>query len=163
MSKFAMLASVMILAAGSSNCSSPAGAASEIVPSGLVAGSSDGATTFGTNAAGGQGKGKAGAPTIQGTIDVAMVVDNNGDGLPNWSDVIDFVVSPIVPNEYVLLNCYQGSTWVATSGGWAPGSYPFTLSGPGWTGGAAVCNVVLYTLDGNKGTTLATRDFDVAP
>ena len=163
MRKLAILASVIVLAASSTNCSSPAGAANDIVPSGLVAGPADGAATFGTNAAGGQGKGKGQTPVIEGTIDVAMVVDNNGDGLPNWNDVIDFVVSPIVPNEYVQLNCYQGSTWVTTSGGWAPGSYPFRLSGPGWTGGAAVCTVVLYTFDGNKGTTLATRDFDVAP
>ena len=161
MRKLAILASVIVLAAGSTNCSSPVGAANDIVPSGLVAGSADGAATFGTNAAGGQGKGKGGSPVIPSTIDIAMVVDNNGDGLPNWNDVITFDVSPIVANEFVQLNCYQGSAWVATAGGWSPGSYPFRLSNGDWTGGAAVCNVVLYTFDGNKGTTLATRDFNV--
>jgi len=163
MRKFAILGSVMFLAAGSSNCSSPAGAANEIVPSGLVAGSTESGATLGTSAAGGQGKGKGNAPVIEATIDVAMVVDNNGDGLPNWNDVITFDVSTLGPNEFVQLNCYQGSSWVYAGGGWAPGAHDFTLANAAWTSGGAACEAVFYTVDGSKTATLATRDFNVEP
>ena len=163
MRKFAILASVMILAAGSSNCSSPAGAANDIVPSGLVAGSAEGATTFGTNAAGGQGKGKGNTPVIgpTSTIDVVMVVDANTDGLPNWGDTITFAASPDPSRAFMDVFCYQGSSAVYTAAGYSFG-IDLRLSSNAWTGGAASCNVRVYTTtDGTKTTTVGTLDFNV--
>jgi len=162
MRKFAILASVIILAAGSSNCSSPAGAASEIVPSGLVAGSAEGAATFGTNAAGGQGKGKSNAPAIGSTsqIDVVMVVDNNTEGL-SWGDVITFAASSSPTNGFMDVSCFQGSSWVYAVGGYQLGR-DLTLASTVWTGGAASCTVRVYTTtDGIKTTTVGTLDFNV--
>jgi hypothetical protein len=146
MRKFAIVASVMMLAAGSSNCSSPAGAASEIVPSGFVAGSAEGTGTFGTNAAGGQGKGKGSAPVIP-TLDVAMVYDYGTPGL-SWGDSVTFTVSTTEHWNQVDVRCSQDGTLVLT-GAWTNGSV-VNFSSSEWSGGGADCTADLISYTSNK-------------
>ena len=162
MRNFAILASVMMLAAGSSNCSSPAGAANDIVPSGLVAGSAQGDTTFGTNAAGGQGKGKGNTPVSGSggsTLDYVIVTDNNVNGLPDQGDTIDFVVSTTEQWNQVSLACSQNGTvvlsGVRTSSAW----YPIMLGSAAWQSGTIDCVATLDQYSGTKTVTLASKSF----
>jgi len=163
MRTIAILASVVILAASSTNCSS-ANAASEVGPSStaLAPSTSGEAGVLTINAAGGQGKGKGNMPVIGGTstIDVVMVVDNNTQGL-SWGDVITFGASPSPTNGFMDVSCYQGSSWVYAIGGYHLGT-ELTLASNIWSGGGASCNVRVYTTtDGIKTTTVGTLDFNV--
>jgi hypothetical protein len=157
MRKFAILA-VMILAAGSLNCSSPAGAASEIVPSGFVAGSSEGTGTFATNAAGGQGKGKGNAGAIGSipSIDLAMVYDYGTSGF-SWGDSVTFTVSTTEHWNQVDVRCAQDGSLVFT-GAWTNGSV-LNFSSSEWSGGAADCTADLISYTSNK--PLASTSFRV--
>ena len=105
----------------------------------------------------GGGGGKGGG----GTLTLKMVVDANGDTLPNWGDKISFNLTTSATKPFVSLNCYQGTNWVyAASVGYFP-EYPwakeFTLSATSWPGGGADCTAKLYTTrDGRRINTLAT-------
>ena len=164
MRKLAILASVTVLAASSTNCSTPVGAVNDIVPSGLVAGSADGADTFTTNAAGGQGKGKGNAPVIGSTIDLAMVDDVLHDGFPNWGDTVTFNVSTTATQPFVSLLCTQNGVAVYNAmGDFSNGNqWPFPLSSPAWQSGEADCDATLIYQSGNNTVTLAARAFHVA-
>ena len=105
-------------------------------------------------------------PSGGGTLAVAMVSDQNANGLPNWADRITFSVSASADKPWVNLKCYQGSAWVYTATvGFFP-AYPwaqtFTLSSSMWTGGAGSCTATLYAVSNNgRQNTLATLGFEV--
>jgi hypothetical protein len=112
----------------------------------------------------GGGGGKNGGATGGGTISLApLVTDANGDGLPNWGDVVEFNISTTATTEpWVYLKCMQGGTMVAQGwGGYFDGSLggrTFGLSSPAWAGGAADCTANLQT---PTGSVLASTSFHV--
>ena len=113
---------------------------------------------------GGGAKGASGSSTITGPV---MVVDNNGDGLPNWNDTVTFNVSTTATTTpFVDLNCYQNGALVAsgTKGFWDGSIDPnwnFGLSSPTWKSGAANC-VASLEMQTKKGwSQLASVSFDV--
>jgi hypothetical protein len=112
--------------------------------------------------AGKSGGGRSGG-TVTGPV---MVVDNNGDGLPNWGDTVTFNVSSSATYPSVELDCYQNGALVDQQ---ITGFYPtymwsnnYILSSYYWTGGAASCTATLYTTSKNGSkTVLATLSFSV--
>ncbi|HKS78677.1 MAG TPA: hypothetical protein VJQ07_07390 [Gaiellaceae bacterium] len=114
--------------------------------------------------AGKGGGGGHGGGTISSPI---MVVDKNGDGLPNFGDTITFTVSTSASFPSVQLACYQNGTLVYTA---TKGFYPtymwsdnYLLEGGYWSGGAASCTATLYNTSKNgSNTTLATLSVPVA-
>jgi hypothetical protein len=112
---------------------------------------------------GGGGKhGGGGTGSTSSTVSLVLVTDQNGDGLPNWNDMITFNISTTATAyPYLSVRCYQNGTLVySADAGFYP-SYPWPgaqmmpLYSPSWTGGAATCTAVL-----NDG--LATLNFNVA-
>jgi hypothetical protein len=116
----------------------------------------------------GKGKPGAGGGTTSGSnFSLAMVVDHNANGAPNWDDEITFNVSTTATAKpWVRLNCYQSGAWVSTSTAgyfatyaWAPN---FTLASGGWTSGAGDCTATLYMVTSNGRTKdLASLGFHV--
>jgi hypothetical protein len=110
---------------------------------------------------GGGGKGGGGTTSGANSLTLKMVVDANGNTLPNWGDTITFNLTTSATKPFVSLNCYQGTNWVyAASVGYFP-AYPwakeFTLAATSWPGGGADCTAKLYTTkDGRRTRTLAT-------
>jgi hypothetical protein len=111
---------------------------------------------------GGGGGGGTGGSTTSPYFSPRMVFDANGNGAPNWSDVITFNVSPGVTSQpWVRLDCYQSGVWVSTASHgffpsylWAPN---FTLRSGGWMGGAADCKATLYKIGSNgRASTIST-------
>ena len=103
------------------------------------------------------GKGGGGTTGGSGTISLAfpLVKDVNGNGLPNFGDVVQFNVSTTATTQpYVHLKCSQNGVLVAEGWrGYFAGSldYPyFGLNGGLWAGGAADCTAYLV-----KGSTAA--------
>ena len=117
---------------------------------------------------GGKPGGGGGGTTTSGSgLAVAMVVDQNGNGAPNWNDQITFDVSTTATTKpWVKLNCYQNGLWVSTSTAgffpayaWAPN---FTLASGGWTSGASDCTATLYMVTSNgRSRNLASLSFHV--
>jgi hypothetical protein len=168
--RLVIFASVFALAVGTVGCGNSQGQSTSLVdvgPSSVSASSDGGAGNLTTLARGGGGKKGGGGTTTppSGTLSVAMVVDNNGNGLPNWGDTITFNVVTTDTQPYVKLDCYQGTTPVATGSVGFFDGYPwpkqFLLQGVSWTGGAATCTAVLYHADGVSAWTIATINFDV--
>jgi hypothetical protein len=116
----------------------------------------------------GKGGGKGGATTGGGTVTMAMSVDNNGNGTPNWADSVTYAVSTTATTQpYVSTVCKQGRMLVlSTSAGFFAGySWPSAqvvpLKTDRWTGGAADCTATLYSMNGGTRTNLATLPFHV--
>lgn len=115
---------------------------------GLIAG-----TAFAAKGHGGGGGGghHGGSSAGTGTIALApLVVDNNGNGTPNWSDFVTFTISTTATTEpWVNLQCVQNG--VVVSQGWDgyfDGSLTtrnFGLYSPQWSSGAADCTAYLET------------------
>jgi hypothetical protein len=116
---------------------------------GLVAGSALAAKPT----AGGTGGGKHGGGSGgTGTISLAspLVVDNNGNGTPNWGDFVSFNVSTTATTQpWVNLVCSQNGVVVAQGwDGYFDGSITgtkFGLYSSAWTSGAADCVAYLTT------------------
>ncbi len=109
---------------------------------------SKGGGSHGGGGGGGGGGHKGGKGSS--SLALAMVADQNGDGLPNWGDTITFDVSTTQTDyPYVEVTCSQNGTVVYSA--WAgfydsypwPGSQLMPLYSPSWTGGAADCTAVL--------------------
>ena len=92
--------------------------------------------------------GKGSKPSSGGSSSISgpvMVTDANGDGLPNWGDVVTFNVSTTATTTpFVNLLCYQNGVQVASGwkGFWNGSIDPnwnFGLSSPMWKSGAANC------------------------
>jgi hypothetical protein len=130
----------------------------------LVVGLMAGTAFAARGGGGGKGKPGGGATGGSGTIALApLVVDNNGNGAPNWGDVVTFNISTSATSQpWVHLICSQGGSMVAQ--GWdgyfdgALGGRNFGLSAPLWPGGAADCTARLET---GTGSVLATTSFHV--
>ena len=115
---------------------------------------------------GGGGHGKPGGGSgsgATGTIGLApLVVDRNGNGTPNWNDVVTFNISTSLSQPWVHLVCSQSGTMVAQ--GWAGyfdgalGGRNFGLASPGWSGGAADCTARLET---GTGSVVGSTSFHV--
>jgi hypothetical protein len=117
--------------------------------------------------AGKPGGGGGNTTGSSGSLSTLMVVDQNGNGAPNWNDQITFAVSTTATSSpWVRLNCYQSGVWVSTSTAgffaayaWAPN---FTLSSGAWTSGAGDCTATLYMVTSNgRSKTLNTLSFHV--
>lgn len=96
-----------------------------------------------------------------------MVIDQNGNGLPNWADTVTFTVSTPVPQPYINLLCSQNGVNVYDSWkGVFPGSldtnWNFVLGSGGWTGGAATCTAWLGYFTKQGFQRLGSDVFDVA-
>jgi|GEM_PF-4657509 len=107
-------------------------------------------------APGGKGGGSAGGA---GTISLSLppVTDQNGDGQPNFNDIVRFNVATTATTQpWVNLKCYVNSVLVAQSyEGYYPGTLDdgnFGLDSPQWTSGPADCVAYLdaYTTKGGK-------------
>jgi hypothetical protein len=123
---------------------------------GLIAGSTFAARGGGSGGGGGHGKpGGGGGTTGGGTITLAspLVVDRNGNGTPNWGDVVRFNISTSNSQPWVFLTCSQGGSVVAQgSEGYFAGALDdgnFGLYSPMWSGGAADCVAKLQTYSGS--------------
>jgi len=114
---------------------------------------------------GGHNKPGGGSTGGSGTISLVTppVVDNNGNGAPNWHDVVRFNVSTTsTTTPYVNLYCYQNGVFVAGgSEGYFAGALDdgnFGLYGGSWAGGAANCTAKLVN---GSGSVLGSTSFDV--
>jgi hypothetical protein len=103
-----------------------------------------------------------------GTISLAspIVVDKNGNGLPNWGDIVQFdIATTATSTPYVNLKCYQNGVLVAEGWrGYFDGSLDyktFGLYSGSWGSGAADCTAYLdqSTKQGMK--QLASTNFHV--
>src|SRR5260221_1945162 len=104
MNKLVIVASVLVLAAGSANCShegsSDRSSSSILGPSAV--GNSDALAAKGGGGKPGGGTGGTGGLTL------VMLTDANGNGLPNWGDTVTFNVSTTATTQpNVDLKCSQ--------------------------------------------------------
>jgi hypothetical protein len=162
MNKLVIVASVLVLAAGSANCShegSSDRSSSSILGPSAVGGSD-------TLAAKGGGGKPGGGTGGTGGLTLVMVTDANGNAAPNWGDQVTFNVSTTATTEpHVDLTCSQNGVVVlgATTGFYASYPWPWTqimtLSSPSWTAGAADCTATLYYFSGSRNTVLSTVRF----
>ena len=145
MRKLVFVASVVALAASSVNCANSSQAASSLIgPSAVTADAKKPGAGHGD----------------PGSLVLAMVVDANDDGAPNWGDTITFNVTTTAANPNVIVTCSQNGALVYSSFSWMY-IKDMPLSSPSWTGGAASCSAVLG-YDSSKGfVTLNTLDFNV--
>ncbi|HET6863761.1 MAG TPA: hypothetical protein VFH37_00980, partial [Candidatus Saccharimonadales bacterium] len=95
---------------------------------------------------------KPGSGGGSGTISLVMVTDQNGDGLPNYNDVVTFAVSTSSTTQpYVTVKCSQNGNLVyqQSSGIFATSlNQNFTLGKTtAWQGGAADCTATLQNWD----------------
>ena len=116
----------------------------------------------GTSLAAKGGKGGSGTTGSGGTLAVKMVIDQNGNGQPNWNDWITFDVSTTATDKpWVKVECpgYMSSAGFFAAYAWNP---YFDLASTAWTGGAETCTATLYKYSANgKVTNLASMVFDV--
>lgn len=131
---------------------------------GLLAGAAT--NTFEPRLAGHGGGGGKASGSFAGHNPV-MVVDQNGDGLPNFGDTITFNVSTSNASwPSVQLDCFQNGGLVMTAVRGYYATYMWTdnvvLKGGYWSAGAADCTATLYNQNKNGSTTtLATLSFHV--
>jgi hypothetical protein len=160
MQKFAILASVVVLAAASANCANSD--RNVLSPSSL----NDSADATAAAKGGGKGKpGGGGSTSGSGSLTLVMVTDNNGNGAPNWADTVTFNVSTSATTQpTVELLCYQNGAAVygATAGFYDSYAWPWTknmnLASGAWANGAAECTATLFPL-GARSSVLATLTF----
>ncbi len=112
------------------------------------------------------GSGTAGSGSITG---VKMIVDQNGNGAPNWADTITFTFTSTNPKPYITLNCTtaSGSGYTSTHLMYWPNVFNdpgyFSLQSPSWMSGGASCTALLYgTNSSGNGTLLNSYGFSVA-
>jgi hypothetical protein len=116
---------------------------------------------------GSHGGGGGGTTTGGGTIALApLVVDSNGNGLPNWGDVVTFNITTTVSAPYVNLQCFQNGALVANGwNGFFDGALNttrnFGLSSGVWQSGAADCTAYLAQYTGKGWQNLASTSFHV--
>jgi len=106
--------------------------------------------------------GNSGALSGSGTIALKMVIDNNGNGAPNWNDWITFdVATTATDRPWVKVECpgYMNSAGFFAAYAWNP---YFDLASTAWTGGSATCKATLYKYGNNgKVTNLSSMTFYV--
>jgi hypothetical protein len=137
------------------------GALISVLAVGLMAG-----TALAAKPAAGAGGHHGGGTGGTGTIALApLVTDVNGNGTPNYGDVVTFNISTTATTQpWVNLVCSQNGVVVAQGwDGFFAGSISgtsFGLYSPQWTGGAADCVAYLTT---PTWTRLASASFHVDP
>lgn len=127
--------------------------------------SGGGSTSSGGGHHGG-GKGGGGTTSSSSITGPVMVVDNNGNGLPNYGDTVMFNVSTTATTEpYVDLQCFQNGVLVAEGwrGYWsgALDTPYFGLYSGTWSGGAADCTAYLDMSTSKGMQQLASVSFHV--
>ena len=119
-----------------------------LVPAAGLAAKGGGAGGGGGGKPGGGG-GKPGGGSGSSSLTLVMVSDANGNGSPNWGDMITFNVSSTSTTPFVSVRCYQGGTLVYAADAGFYDSYPWPgarlmpLSSPSWTSGAADCTTTV--------------------
>jgi hypothetical protein len=102
---------------------------------------------FAAKGGGGGHKPGGGGSGGSGTISLApLVSDVNGNGLPNWGDIVAFNISTTATSQpYVDLYCYQNGVFVVGgSRGYFDGSLDTRNFGlPSWASGPASCTAYL--------------------
>jgi len=115
---------------------------------------------------------KGGSPTHTngggGTITLApLVYDANGNGLPNWGDVVVFNVSTTATTQpFVNLQCFQNGVvvlngWNGYFAGALNTTWNFGLSSGAWQSGAADCTAFLDMATKRGWSQLASTSFHV--
>lgn len=110
-----------------------------------------------------------GGGTSSSSISLApLVYDANGNGLPNYGDVVLFNISTTETTQpWVNVTCYRdGATIYNAWNGYFDGAlnynWNFGLSSGAWQGGAADCTAYLDKANGRNGwTQLASMSFHV--
>jgi len=119
-----------------------------------------------------KGGGKGGKPIKNNPngLSYSVVVDANGDGLPNWGDTVRFAVDTTLTTEpHVNLSCTQNGTVIYSNQTGYFDSYPWPwtqnmeLKSQAWTGGAADCTANWYYFNGTKTVIVGTLTFHVDP
>jgi len=164
MSRLAILASILTLAAGSANCADDPARANSIggIAPSAIAASSD--ATFSTLAKGGKPALTAGDSTID------MVPMDSTDGVAHFGQHVTFNVHTTATDyPWVTVQCSQNGELVyQQSLAMFIGDKTFTLGPtPAWQGGGADCTGTLENWDSysirGKITPLASTPFTVAP
>jgi len=116
--------------------------------------------------------GGAGRTSGSSSLELVMVNDVNGNGLPNWGDTVTFKVSTTATTTpEVRTVCYQKGTEVYYHVGgfysgdpWAPGDQMFRLDSYLGTSEPGECTATLFSYTPKKGeTNLAHLSFQVLP
>lgn len=124
----------------------------------------------GTGGGGGKGGGGGSTGSTGGSSSIALaplVYDANGNGLPNYGDVVVFSVSTTATDQpYVNLQCSQNGVQVLNSwnGYFAAAlnsSWNFGLGSGAWQGGAADCTAYLEKATSKGWSKLASTSFHV--
>jgi hypothetical protein len=131
----------------------------------LVVGLMAGTALAGKPAAGGGGGKHGGGSGGGGTIALVMVTGADGNGTPNYADVVTFSISTTATTQpWVNLVCSQNGVIVAQGwNGYFVGSITgrnFGLYSGQWTSGAADCTAYLTTPTWSR---LASTSFHVDP
>jgi hypothetical protein len=115
----------------------------------------------------GKGGGKPSGGSSTG-IGWSMVVDDNGNGVPNWGEQITFRVQTSNPRPVASLTCSQGGSVVYGDSRalYWPNAFDdpgvFTLRSIAWDGGAASCHTTIKGTSSNgRVVTLGSYDFSV--
>ena len=155
--RLAILASVVVLAASTMNCSRSGDSGS----SSSILGPSESAAARG-NGRGGNKPGGGG-----GTLGLVTVNDATGNGAPTWGDTVTFNWSTSATTQPVIeLTCRQSGVIVLSTNAGFYDSYPWpwernmTLKSSMWQSGAADCTAILFPL-GDRSNVLATLNFYV--
>jgi hypothetical protein len=123
-------------------------------------------------AKGGNGGGKPSGGSSSSSLSLAypLVFDANGNGLPNYRDLVLFNVSTTATTQpFVNLQCFQNgglvlNGWNGYFDGALNSTRNFGLSSASWQGGAADCTAYLNTYARNgRWTQLASTSFHVDP
>src|SRR5712692_2007810 len=168
MHRLVILASVVVLAASSVNCSRErANSGSDIFSSSNILAPS--ASNRAATPVAAQGKGGHKNPAVgssSSSLTLVTYTDINGNGLPDWGDTVTFNVSTTETTEpHVDLKCSQNGVIVygATTGYFEGYLWPWTqfmtLSSTAWQGGAAECTADLYYFSGRRTPVLASISF----
>ena len=167
-----ILASVVVMAASSVNCSRDrANSASDIFSSPNILAPSTMHAPATHVATEGEGvRKKPGGANSSSSLTFVMHADTNGNGLPDWGDTVTFNVSTTETTEpHVDLTCSQNGVIVywATTGYFESYLWPWTqfmtLSSTAWQGGAAECTAELYYFGGRRMPVLASISFTAGP
>jgi hypothetical protein len=164
MYKGVIMSTVMAAAVISANCGGGNSPSDSSSPS--ILGPSANNESLNARGGGKPGGGGGGSTDGSSSLSLRMVTDNNGDGQPNWSDQITFVISTTATSEpNVSLKCSQNGTVVySASAGYYPaypwpGTQTMTLRSTKWTGGAADCTAKLYYFSGTSTINLTSISF----
>ena len=158
MRKFVTLASVVVLAAGSANCSSSdtSNSAGNILPMSSPVSPSALEARSGGGGGNGKGGGNTNRDAASNSVSLVLVIDADGNGVVSRGDSVSFNVVTSASEPNVELLCSQNGTVVY--GAMWPLTLNPRLSSAAWQQGAAECTATLFPL-GDRRSILATLTF----